>query len=110
MTESKPQRPTLLSPTSVVGELTKLNGESANGWRIEDGALTRTFEFQNFYETMAFVNAVAYIANRHDHHPTLGVGYNRCSVAWVTHEPPGLTRLDFLAAADVSALRPDVTQ
>ncbi len=48
MTESKPQRPTLLSPTGVVGELTKLNGESASGWRIEDGALTRTFEFKNF--------------------------------------------------------------
>ena len=110
MTESKQQRPTLLSPTGVVEELTNPKGRSGGGWGREDGTVTRTFEFKNFYETMAFVNAVAYIANRHDHHPTLGVGYNRCSVAWVTHEPPGLTRLDFLAAAEVSALRPDVTQ
>lgn len=106
MTDPKSQRPAVLSPTSLVGELTKLNGESPTGWRIEDGALTRTFGFKNFYETMAFVNAVAYVANRHDHHPTLTVGYNTCGVAWMTHEPPGLTQLDFLAAADVTALRP----
>ena len=62
-----------LSATEVVTQLSKLNGEQALGWRLIDGALEKTFKFKNFYETMGFVNAVAFIANTEDHHPDLAV-------------------------------------
>jgi 4a-hydroxytetrahydrobiopterin dehydratase len=76
------------------------------GWElIEDGhALTKTFDFKNYYETMAFVNALAYMANREDHHPDLGVHYNRCVVRFSTHDVGGLSENDFICAAKTEAL------
>lgn len=78
------------------------------GWLlVEEGtALTRTFAFAHYWETMAFVNAVAWIAHGADHHPDLSVHYNRCVARWSTHDAGGLTENDFIAAAKVSALLP----
>jgi 4a-hydroxytetrahydrobiopterin dehydratase len=78
------------------------------GWLlVEEGtALTRTFAFADYWETMAFVNAVARIAHGADHHPDLSVHYNRCVARWSTHDAGGLTENDFIAAAKVSALLP----
>jgi 4a-hydroxytetrahydrobiopterin dehydratase len=76
------------------------------GWElIEDGhALSKTFDFKNYYETMAFVNALAYMAHREDHHPDLGVHYNRCVVRFSTHDVGGLSENDFICAAKTEAL------
>ncbi len=75
-------------------------------WTLsEDGAsLTRGFKFKNFHETMEFVNALAWIAHREDHHPDLEVGYNRCSVRYSTHAVGGLSENDFICAAKIDAL------
>ncbi|EGQ63942.1 pterin-4-alpha-carbinolamine dehydratase, partial [Acidithiobacillus sp. GGI-221] len=62
------------------------------------------FRFKNFYETMAFVNAVAWISHREDHHPDLELGYNRCVVHYSTHAIGGLSENDFICAARVDAL------
>jgi 4a-hydroxytetrahydrobiopterin dehydratase len=67
-------------------------------------AIARTFKFKNYYETMAFVNAVAFIAHRQDHHPDLQVGYNQCRVEYSTHSAGGLSEKDFAAAHAVDAL------
>lgn len=74
------------------------------GWAQRDSALQKTFSFGNFHKTMAFVNAVAWIAHRMDHHPDLLVGYNRCVVRFATHSAGGITPLDFEAATAVEAL------
>jgi 4a-hydroxytetrahydrobiopterin dehydratase len=74
------------------------------GWAIERGLLVKSFGFGNYHETMAFVNAVAWIAHREDHHPDLAVGYNRCRVEWSTHSVGGLSENDFICAARVEAL------
>lgn len=76
------------------------------GWElVEDGhALTKTFPFKNYYRTMAFVNALAYMAHREDHHPDLGVHYNRCVVRYSTHDAGGLSENDFICAAKAEAL------
>ena len=76
------------------------------GWDlIEDGhALSKIYNFKNYYETMAFVNALAYMANREDHHPDLGVHYNRCVVRFSTHDVGGLSENDFICAARTEAL------
>jgi len=78
----------------------------APGWRIaEDGrSIRRAFGFDDFYQTMAFVNAVAWIANAEDHHPDLEVGYNYCRMAFSTHTVGGLSENDFICAAKVDAL------
>jgi 4a-hydroxytetrahydrobiopterin dehydratase len=78
--------------------------KSLNGWGLADGVISRQFKFKNFYETMAFVNAVAFIANKEDHHPDMEVGYNKCTVKYSTHSVGGLSRNDFICAAKVDAL------
>lgn len=76
------------------------------GWALsEDGhALDKTFSFDNYYQTMAFVNALAFMAHREDHHPDLGVHYDRCVVRYSTHDVGGLSESDFICAARADAL------
>jgi 4a-hydroxytetrahydrobiopterin dehydratase len=74
------------------------------GWKKSGGKISRTFSFENYYQTMAFVNAVAWIAHGEDHHPDLEVGYNRCVVSYSTHSVGGLSENDFICAAKVSGL------
>ncbi len=75
-------------------------------WAYDDAAATirREYRFHNFHETMAFVNALAWIAHSEDHHPDLDVGYNRCGVRYSTHAAGGLTDNDFICAAKIDAL------
>jgi 4a-hydroxytetrahydrobiopterin dehydratase len=74
------------------------------GWSRDDNMIVKTYRFANYHETMAFVNASAWISHRTDHHPDLTVGYNQCTVAYTTHSASGLTRKDFDCAAKVDAL------
>jgi len=75
-------------------------------WELkeENRALLRHFQFKNFYRTMAFVNAIAWLAHQENHHPDLEVGYNYCRVRYSTHALNGLSENDFICAAKVSAL------
>ena len=66
--------------------------------------LSRTFKFKNYYETMAFVNGLALVSHREDHHPELIVNYNKCEVRYDTHSVGGLTENDFICAAKADAL------
>lgn len=84
-------------------EIQRLLGE-LDGWSHRDGAIGKTFHFPSYGETMAFVNAVAWIAQREDHHPDLEVGYDRCRVTYRTHTLRGLSENDFICAAKVDAL------
>ena len=79
---------------------------AGSGWELSEGgqALTRTFRFRDYYATMAFVNALAWIAHREDHHPDLGVHYDRAVVRFSTHDVGGLSENDFICAAKTSAL------
>jgi 4a-hydroxytetrahydrobiopterin dehydratase len=74
------------------------------GWRVHDGAIEKTFSFLNYHDTLAFVNAVAYVAHRADHHPHLAVDYDRCTVSWSTHSARGITDNDAICAARVERL------
>jgi 4a-hydroxytetrahydrobiopterin dehydratase len=92
-----------LRPTEVV---TRLAG--ASGWQLAgDGprvSIEKSFRFANYHETMAFVNAVAFVAHRQDHHPELLVTYAGCTVRFNTHDVQGLSETDFECAAQVDAL------
>jgi 4a-hydroxytetrahydrobiopterin dehydratase len=75
-----------------------------DGWTNAEGRLEKTYRFADFHETIGFVNALAWIANREDHHPDLAVSYNRCDVAWSTHDAGGVTDNDVVCAAKTDAL------
>ncbi len=81
-------------------------GQIDNGWMIDETgkSIQRSFKFDNFHETMAFVNAVAWVSHIEDHHPDMAVGFNHCSVQYSTHAVGGLTENDFICAARVDAL------
>ena len=76
------------------------------GWSLgADGKhIVKSFGFKNFHETMAFVNALAWIAHREDHHPDLEVSYKTCKATFWTHTVGGLSRNDFICAAKINAL------
>jgi 4a-hydroxytetrahydrobiopterin dehydratase len=78
--------------------------KSLKGWIVEDGKLVKVCPFTNYYQTMAFVNALAWISHREDHHPDLLVGYNKCRVEYSTHAIGGLSENDFICAAKSDAL------
>jgi len=78
--------------------------KTLTGWTIENGKLAKVYPFENYYQTMAFVNALAWISHREDHHPDLGVHYNKCRVEYSTHAIGGLSENDFICAAKCDAL------
>jgi 4a-hydroxytetrahydrobiopterin dehydratase len=74
------------------------------GWERSGNEISKTFHFKNYYESMAFVNATAWISNREDHHPDLEVGYNKVRVRYSTHSVGGLSENDFICAAKIELL------
>lgn len=64
--------------------------------------IARTFHFKNYWQTMAFVNFVAWIAHRENHHPKMLVNFNTCEVCYSTHAVSGLTQNDFISAAKIN--------
>ena len=89
--------------TEIVANLATIDN-----WKlVGDGptvAIEKTFTFANYFETMAFVNAVAFIAHVQDHHPDMSVHYNRCVVRFNTHDVGGISVSDFDCAAQVDTL------
>jgi len=73
-------------------------------WKLAGDRLEKTYSFANYYETMAFVNALAWICHREDHHPDLQVGYNRCVVQFSTHSAGGVSLNDVICAAKAERL------
>lgn len=79
-----------------------------DGWTLQTGKIVKDFDFKNYYETLAFINAIAYVVHAEDHHPELVVTYNRCIVKFNTHSvnngQGGISENDFICAAKVDAI------
>lgn len=92
-----------LSPEQIA----PLQQQLHTDWRLSDDhkQISRDYRYGNFHETMAFVNAVAWIAHQQDHHPDMEIGYKHCLVKYSTHAVGGLSTNDFICAARVDALR-----
>lgn len=92
-----------LSATEIVASLARMEG-----WRLSGNgsavAIEKTYRFTDFHQTMAFVNAVAFLAHTQNHHPDLSVHYDHCTVAWHTHDVGGISRTDLDCAARIDAL------
>jgi len=91
-----------LSPDQIGKLLTELHQDWLH--QSQPPELQRTFKFKNYYQTIAFVNALAWVAHQDDHHPELEVSYNRCTVHYSTHSIGGLSENDFICAAKIDAL------
>jgi 4a-hydroxytetrahydrobiopterin dehydratase len=92
-----------LSATAIVANLAKLDNWKLTG-EDQSLAIEKTFNFGNYFETIAFVNALAFIAHKQDHHPDLTVHYSGCIVRFNTHDVGGLSPTDFECAALIDGL------
>lgn len=91
-----------LDKTAVDKHLAALTGV----WHVNSDytKIHREFEFKNYYHTMAFVNAIAWMTHHENHHPDLEVHYNRCIVHYQTHAISGLSINDFICASKVERI------
>lgn len=78
--------------------------KNLSGWQYVSGEITKTYHFKNYPPTIAFVNAIAWIAEQQGHHPDLEVSYNQCKVRFSTHAIKGISENDFICAAKIDAL------
>jgi 4a-hydroxytetrahydrobiopterin dehydratase len=89
----------VMSPADIAAHLPQVPG-----WAVVEGSLERAFHFADFHRTMAFVNAVAWVAQQEDHGPDLMVSWTTCRVRFNTHDVNGLSLNDFICAAKVDDL------
>ena len=76
------------------------------GWARAGRAIARTYRFEDFRGALAFVNRVAALAERQQHHPDIDIRYNEVTLSMWTHDAGGLTERDFRLAAAIDAERP----
>jgi len=93
-----------IAPMSVENAEKEL--ANLDNWTMNDEAteISKEYEFKDFYRTMAFVNAIAYMANKENHHPDLAIGYNYCHIRYSTHAIDGLSINDFICAAKIDVI------
>ena len=75
-------------------------------WELEKKHIERTFEFDDFSDSIDFVNAVAEVAEEEEHHPDIDIRYNKVRLALVSHDVGGVTNRDIKFASAVNELRP----
>lgn len=78
--------------------------QQLDGWQLQDKQINKHYAFKNYYQTMAFANAVAWVSHQEDHHPDMIVGYNHCDITYTTHAIGGLSENDFICAAKIDKL------
>ncbi len=83
----------LLSADEINAGLTTLKG-----WRRKGSEIAKAFEFKDFAEAMGFVNSVALLAEKLNHHPDIEIRWNKVTLTLSTHSAGGLTELDFTLA------------
>ena len=88
----------------LTAEVAETMLQQLEGWQLLHNKVSKTFSFKDYYQTMAFVNAAAWISHREDHHPDMTVGYNQCHVEYTTHAINGLSENDFICAAKIDKL------
>ncbi|MBX3243860.1 MAG: 4a-hydroxytetrahydrobiopterin dehydratase [Acidobacteria bacterium] len=92
-------------------ERKKLSGNEINArlielknWKFVEGRLRKRIEFENFAESLNFVNRVGSIAEAADHHPDITFGWGYAELELITHDRSGVTDIDFAVAAKIDQL------
>lgn len=79
--------------------------DDLGGWSREGDSIRRTYTLDSFPEAIAFVNRIAEIAQRADHHPDIDIRFDRVACTLSTHSEGGLTDRDFDLARQIDAVR-----
>jgi 4a-hydroxytetrahydrobiopterin dehydratase len=77
---------------------------SVKHWKLNGGTISRTFIAKDFVHAMGFVQSVALLAEKADHHPDIDIRWNNVTLVLSTHSEGGLTKKDFLLAAQINSL------
>lgn len=82
------------------------NLATLKNWNLGDDQKTiwKFWVLKNYHQVMAFLNAIAFISHRENHHPDITFGYNSCRISYTTHAIDGLSENDFICAAKIDAL------
>lgn len=90
-----------MNPNEIAEKL-----KSLNGWTYNEStkSIQKEFTFKGYLKTIGFVNAVAWIANKENHHPDLEVSFSRCLVRLTTHDAGGVSDKDFALARQIDKL------
>jgi 4a-hydroxytetrahydrobiopterin dehydratase len=75
-----------------------------NGWDEEDGQIKKSFKFENFAESLAFVNKIGALAEKSDHHPDIAFGWGYARISLSTHDRGGITDVDIAAARQIDSI------
>ena len=86
---------------SIEEKLKDLAGWSFNS---QKNCLEKEYYFKSYLKNIAFVNAIAWIANKENHHPDLEVRYDKCIVSITTHDQKGISEKDFELARKINEL------
>lgn len=78
--------------------------EQLDGWQVINKAISKTFFFSSFYEAIDFVNAIAPLAEKQNHHPEINIDFNKVSLTLTTKDSGGLTQKDFVLAQEIDTL------
>ena len=89
----------LLSSEQIQKELLRLKG-----WQLVGKEIKKIYEFRGFVQAMGFVQSVALLAEKANHHPDIDIRWNKVTLALMTHSAGGLTEKDFKLAAEVEKL------
>lgn len=73
-------------------------------WKVVNNSLLKKFRFNNFAESLAFVNKIGEIAETHDHHPDIVFGWGYAEIHLTTHDAGGITIRDIAVAKEIDAL------
>lgn len=78
--------------------------KTLDGWKLNDRELVKEFELKDFVRSMGFVNSVALLAEKADHHPDIDIRWNKVTLVLSTHSEGGLTEKDFSLARQINEL------
>lgn len=92
-------------PTLTLDKINKYLKELKNPWELIDGVkIKHKFVFKTFRDAIAFVNNVAALAEKENHHPNMFIAYNKVTITCTTHVIGGLSENDFIVAAKIESL------
>ncbi|MFV2059327.1 MAG: 4a-hydroxytetrahydrobiopterin dehydratase [Gammaproteobacteria bacterium] len=95
------ESPKLLNESEINTFLSQISN-----WNFdkENNKIFNEYQFKNYYSTIAFINAAAWIIHQENHHPDITFGYNKCNIEFSTHSIKGLSKNDFICAAKINQL------
>ena len=85
-------------------EIDRLLKKHQSSWQFQEGALMKTFCFHDFLEAISFVQTVAGISQKQNHHPEININYSVVVLKLFTNDSNGITIKDFLLAQEIDTL------